>query len=401
MADATLFDHAHDPQGREWHRLSKLYSAPAFVTAYLAGESEKTAETILQPSRPPVNVYGDPVRRLFPCKTAAETWLSSLFFTEKRSEYTTKEASWVDERLAKSASHFGIKAHCDAIRVRHTELYKDASDQLPDSQFAYVWVDEATGAKTRRMPLRNVNEVKAAADWFLQYRDSFAFNDRHVVADKILKRATDLGTDLEDAYEPLEQHACRGMSTGKHVAAAIRTRARLAKESATRERLTKLADATENLPSLAVNRDMQFKIAQVLDEVDKAIGLSGRYTENILRPEEACFGVTITKVAEWRDSHCATTTGSIYAMKDFERVPLDDLHAVFGDDIVDAVRSGLHVDPEKMAEVAATLPQPDAHLFDQLLRDSGIFPVIKQAAYRPVGFSTEQLKKLAEVQAPV
>ena len=48
-------------------------------------------------------------------------------------------------------------------------------------------------------------------------------------------------------------------------------------------------------------------------------------------------------------------------------------------DFAAAVADGLHVDTEKLAEQAATLPRGDAEQFEALLTEAGIPPILNKA----------------------
>ena len=52
-----------------------------------------------------------------------------------------------------------------------------------------------------------------------------------------------------------------------------------------------------------------------------------------------------------------------------------------------------HLDPEKMAEVASTLPVPDAEVFDRLMAEVGQPPIRKEATAR--GVTEDEAEKLA------
>ena len=78
----------------------------------------------------------------------------------------------------------------------------------------------------------------------------------------------------------------------------------------------------------------------------------------------------------------AATLGSVrengsiayYATNGAQR-PEIDLRALMGSDIADGVALGMDIDPVKLAEVAPTLPLPDAELLEKLLKESGIPPL--------------------------
>jgi hypothetical protein len=117
----------------------------------------------------------------------------------------------------------------------------------------------------------------------------------------------------------------------------------------------------------------------------------------IKRPEDVIFSATYRTIKTASDDACAMTTGNIYDSEDFGKVALDDVKALFGSDFAGEVQDGINgVNTEKMAELAATLPRPDAELFDRLMSESGVHPIQTKAASAGVGFTKDQLQQMAE-----
>jgi hypothetical protein len=91
----------------------------------------------------------------------------------------------------------------------------------------------------------------------------------------------------------------------------------------------------------------------------------------------------------------------IYKAADLERVKLDAIADVMGEDFAQAISAGgLFVDQTKMAEIIPTLPRGDAELFDRMLYSMGIHPVVKEAAHEKGGFYTAELQALAQLHNP-
>src|ERR1019366_2147281 len=111
-------DQVHDTAAVDLHRFNKLYAFPDFV-------KQANLDDTLRPGNQPASVYADPRPSvmLFPCHSPESTWLSALYFTEKRSEYHPKHAERVQQRIDHFVNYWGIKSAVDAIYTRHTELY--------------------------------------------------------------------------------------------------------------------------------------------------------------------------------------------------------------------------------------------------------------------------------------
>ena len=381
-------DHIADTNGVELHRLSKLYTLPDFV------KNADFAET-WQPTELARSVYADPNNNQYPCNNAAATFLSALYFQEKRAEFHSKIASWIDQRLEHFIKYWRIKESVDAMKNRWVELHKNADDKLPDSDFGYVWVGE-NGVKDRSLRLKNAAEVKVAAGWLNQYRDRLIWNDRHTIAKKILEKSARYGASLGDHEQFIERQAGRGIPDPAEVVQMLQDRAKLAESPVHREAIEKLAEIVESKPRFALAPPQLIKLAETTDMMDRAMHLVGRYTDMIQRPEDVIFKATLNNIKQACDDACALTTGNIYDREDFTKVALADVKALFGSDFSGEVQSGLDgVDPEKMAELAATLPRPDAELFDRLMTEAGVHPIQTKAASAGVGFNAEQLQKMA------
>jgi hypothetical protein len=365
-----MLDHIHDTNAVELHRLSKLYPLPDFV---------KTAsqEETFKPGQLSITVYADPHRRLFPCHTPAATWLSSLYFTEKQAEYNSKEAKFVQARLDHYAKYWGIKDAVNAIGVRHADLTKNADDKLPDGDFAIVYVLD-NGTKERHCRMKNAREVKAAADWLHKHVDALPFKDRQTVANKILEKAARYGASLGDVDTFVERLAGRGICNPAELTTVLLNRAKLARDNEQRGAMTKLATMVRTEPRSALTPDMLGKLAETLDQFDRANGLAGKYTNAIPRPEDAIFSLTLKEATAAVGSAVALTTNRVYDRKDFKQIKLADLNDLFGQSFVDAVADGLNVDVEKLAEQVSALPRPDAEAFEQILRDAKIPPIMNK-----------------------
>ncbi len=407
----SMMDHVADVKrtgGAELRRLAGLYAFPDFV-------KQASPDTSLEvPRGVPPTTCADPVRNQFYCHTKAACWLSHLFYYEKRAEFHPKDRVQIEKRLAQYAANWGIKAACDAVLARWTELHKSADDQLPDSAFAHVYV-APDGRKTRQYPLRSAMEVKAAAEWLETYRDRLAFADRHVMAKKILEKAAQFGAGIRPHREFLEKQAGMGVCDPAEVVAMIRDRALLIPEGAgvthdehgrphggLRAAFNKMAQTVATMPRKALQPDMLVKLADTIDKLDRDTGLAGKYSDAIPRPEDVLFRATFGKVAADLAHHVATTSGKVYDKDAFKKVAVDDLRSLFGDEFAALVATPLgEVDPEKLAEQVSTLPRPDAQLLDSLLSESGVAPVMTKAASARQGLTTAQMEALAAEYAGV
>lgn len=386
-------DYLADANKVELVRFAKLYDFPAFVKS---ASFEKTFSTT------PVSRQhcADPINAQFPCNTRARTWLSYLYFTEKRAEFKEKEATRIQHRLDHYVDYWGIKGDVDNLLGKHAEYTKDAQTRLPDSTYAFVWVDTESGHKERRLPLRNPNEVKVAADWLFKYHERLPFQDANIIATRVLEKAAAFGASITNHIDFLEKKAGRGVCDPRRVVAAIKRRAGMAKQAEVRTHIGELAKIIESTPHRALGPDMLVKLACTLDMIDRAQGFTSKYGSDLDRPEDVIFEATFTKSAKEISGLVATTSGKAYKKAHLAKVGLDALRDLFGDEFANEVKSGKDkVDLEKLAEVVHTLPRGDAEQFDRLMRDQGVDPTLVKSASVRQGFTKADFEKLAMAYA--
>lgn len=389
MSDQIL-DQTRDLSGRETHRLLSLYPAPDFVKNAshdkICGDPE-----VLQR-----HMYADPLNKLYPCHTAPATWMSSLFFAEKRAEFNEADAAAIQAKLEKAAEYFGIKGLTNQTQEKVASDGTNDLNRLDNSHFAIVWAAD-NGTTERHWPLRNATEVKFAAAHFEKYRDDFTFEDRHKIANKILDKALEYGAPIGEQEQMLEASAGRGLCAGKVAAEMLRERALLTKRShaALSAELTKLAEIVEANPDDARDEDCRLKLASVVDGFDRETKLFRLYDNGLHRPEEILFAVTEKVARDFTNQYVQTTTGYVYALDDLEKLAVEDVRSWMGDDFVDAVSDGgVYMSRDKLAAIVPTLDRGMAATLDRLVSEAGDGPSLKAAEFEPL-MSAERLYELA------
>lgn len=367
----------HDVSGQETHRLTTLFPAPDFV------KSASAERLVGDPEKLPRHIYADQHNKLYPCHTAPATWMSALFFNDKRAQFDEKTAAVIQERITKAAKYFGIAGLVTDLEKAAAQFSTDEFDDLEDDQWGIVWLDNH-GRKERHWPLRNAGEVKFAAAHFASYRDEFTFADRNQIAAKILNKAAAYNADLGDTGEILSLAAGHGACAAKTASELLRDRATLAKRlnKELAAGLEKLAAAVDQNPEQARTEAMRLKLAAAVDEFDRATHLCRLYgTGGLPRPEEVLFAVTEKVARDFMKQSVETTTGNVYALDDLEKLAVDDLREWLGDDFADAVSAGgVFVDREKLAAIVPTLDRGMAATFDRLLQVKNVDAVVKQAS---------------------
>jgi hypothetical protein len=352
---SVVIDPAADKNRTELTKLAQRYDFPTFVRA-------ADIDATMDPDRIAVTAYADPTQKKYACHSAAATWLSAAYFHEKSAEYDTL--------------------------VKRAETLR-GSDQLPDSSYAYVW-QAKDGQKERYYPMTNALEVKTAAEWLRDNQDRIPFADRNVIGTKILEKAARYGAGLgENLTDFIEKQAGRGIPDPPELYTMLERRAALAHKSEHREAILKLASAIKTTPRVALQPNELIKLAATVDLIDHSIGLKGKYTDILPRPEDVIFKVSYTKAASDHGKLCAFTTGNIYEKAQLAKLAREDVAGLFGNDFANEVCTGLEIDPEKIAEVAHTLPRPDAELLEHLLGEAGQRPQMSKAAeFEPIDNKT-------------
>jgi hypothetical protein len=322
-----------------------------------------------------------------------------MFFADKRAEYKPREAELIEIRLNKAATWHNIKQACDEIKAK---IAADATHDLgkvPDSDFALVYVTDA--GKSRHYPLRNGNEVKMASDWFMKYRDEFVFTDRNTIAKKILEKAAQYGVSIPDA-DTLSKTAGYGYCSGEDIADMLNQRASLVAKSSPEYcfQMRKLAATCDAHKATA--RDSSVKIASIVDQFDRQTKLNQMYDAGGLdRPEEVLFQVTEKVANDFINDHFQMTSGTVYEKSAFSEVSVDHIQKWMGDAFADEVSTGgLYTDPEKVADIAATLPRPEATMFDRMANAAGVNVFARDKAASDEGLSLKEMMDLADQYAP-
>jgi hypothetical protein len=372
-----MLDHTQDIAGRETHRLLSLYPAPDFVKTADHDRLHGNPETLAR------HLYAEPHKKLYPCHTAPATWMSALWFAEKRAEFDAATATSIETRIKTAADYFGIAGLLEQLTEKVAADRTNDLAKLSDSAFAIVWKDE-NGAVERHWPMRNATEVKFACAHFKKHRDEFVFPDRCKIANKILDKALEFAADTSPAEGVLETTAGRGLCATKVAAELVRGRAQLTKRShaALSAELEKLAQLIESSPAETQNEECRLKLAAIIDQFDRETKLFRLYDEHgLARPEDVLFAITEKVARDFMSQNVETTTGNVYALDDLEKLAVEDIRAWLGDDLADAVSSGgVYTDRDKLAAIVPTLDRGMAATLDRLMTEKSAAPVATNAA---------------------
>jgi len=387
-----VLDHTQDLSGKETHRLTSLYSPPEFVKEASHDRLHGNPETL------PAHAYGDATERVYPVHSAPATWMSALFFFDKKADLNPTRAAAVEERILKAARYFNILPQVEELKTKVAHDAKHDMNRLADSDFALVWVDD-DGNKERNYPIRNANEVKMASEWFSRYRDEFSFADRQRIATKIVEKAAQHTVPLDHA-EMLNKTAGYGYCSALDIKVMLEKRGNLVARSHPdyAAEIRALAGLCDGRKRDVRDHDFRCKLASTIDQFDRQTGLVRMYDEGGLeRPEEILFQVTEKMASDFIEEHLSMTSGTIYEKQALEAMDVEHVRKWMGDDFADEVSTGgLMTDVEKMATIAATLPRNDAEMFDRMAAEAGVPVYARDKAASAQGFTTEELVGLAQ-----
>lgn len=386
----SCLDHTQDTTGTERHRLTQLYAVPEFVKS-------ASHDQLCGAFRLPSHVYGDIQKRAFPLHTKAATFMSALFFGDRKPLLKTAEAVAIRGRILQAAANYNIKTEVEALWAKMAKDARADESRLSDDIFAMVWVGD-NGSKERHYPLRNGTEVEKAAEWFDKYHGEFEFDDRHTIASKILQKSAEHNVTLANA-DLLDRCAGFGYCPPKQAADAWRQRQAFI-QAANPGMAKAAADVANLINSGSVDmrdRDAAVKIASLMDRFDRESGIAEFYGKHGFEtPEDTLFVLTEKTASDFAQAHVQTTTGTVYEKSAFTNLRMDHVRNWMGDDFADEV-GGVILDTEKMASILPTLPRPEAAAFDQMANAAGIQVFARQKTATAQSLTTTEMQELAAV----
>jgi len=372
---ADFYDDANQQQ---LYTLDRLYGLPKFVKE---AEQEEKAGI----NRLPSHVFADRVRRKFPCHTKAATWLAQAYFCLAEPQYSKEERALVQDRITKQAAYWGVKNTTDRLRTTWQKLASTERPEVGDADHALV-VDMGEGKKMRRMPMPNAMSVKLAGEYLFANRYNYPYQWRRAASRRILKKAMEYdakfregekvaGAGLgvlqfdDDTQEYLERASGFGMCHPKQAAEQLSRRALMisSRFNDVREKIATIAQELHEMEEC--DAELLHKVAEAVDWADRQTGLCKQYHLGIDLPEEMFFQVLEKEAEAVINNHVTLTTGNSWPIEVFSHLPAQKVAEVLGGDIADALE-GNHglLDLEKFAEIAPTLPRPDAELLETALK---------------------------------
>jgi len=361
-ASDMLIDQSRDTSGAIQWELARLYKAPDFVKN-ASHESKCGEPTYLSDS-----AYAGP-NNTFPIHTKAATWLSAAFVTYNMQDKPNATLEHIKNNVKRAAHNWTI-----GDIVENMFQSKEAAN-APTVTVCHALEYTEDGRTKKAYPMRNSREVAAAAEVFAKYHKQLDFAVKSAMAKRILDQAQVYPTELPNS-EHLAKCAGYGYTAADTIADALRNRALLLKHKAPElaKQACAVADAVVSSSIDARDVGARMKLAELLDTMDKHNSFTNMYGAELEAPEDVMFAITYKQAADIRSKAVELVTGDIFNKEAFAALTPSDISTWMGNSFADEVTNiiGDDVDVEKLAELAPTLPRPDAMAFKNMMNAHNI-----------------------------
>lgn len=355
-----------EPSNRKLAQLAQQVEFPDFVKQASMEHLRPGAET-------GPGAFADSIRQDYPCHSREATWLSLADFAFHGKTANTENVNAVDLRLRSFARHWGLESE----RENLNKLAADKNANLNDADFAWVYNDGQV--KHRSLRIKNAAEIGQAVQYLQQHAGDIPFDDRKIIAERILNKAASISMLLATADRAyLEKQAALGVPESlTAVVSLLQNRCRLLKNGhdETAQELSKVASAVAAVPSVLYDAEQLCKLARLLEQTDSISGILGQYTTVIPSPSDVLFAVTPTSKEASTTHVIKSASGNLYDATDLRSLKLADVRVAFGSKAVDQIRDGIRVDVPKLASFLSSAPYDQVRVFEEGLASKGIQPV--------------------------
>ena len=376
-------DYLNDSSLQKLHGLSKQYlndGLPDFVKAADIPNERPADESQLA-------VYGDTVRRQFPCHTKVATYLSCLYFWGQKyngddwsSPYPRSKTAG---RLEKAARFWGVLPEVQKFRSTMKKSSSAPNRSLTSADYALA-VNYGT-EQVCRFPIVNAETVKKAAANLHRYRVSYPYVWRKEAATRILKKAMEFNAVIEpEDLDYIVKASGAYPADPQSIADKLGVRA-LMFDDEVRIPMRKAA-ATVMTPGTKPDFE---KLCELLDSIDRKYKKYGMYNNGMPTPEEVCYTGATEKLASVPDV-IQLTTGSTYDLESIKQAglePFSVLDAAYMTEF--AANDKGDLDMDKIAAILPTLPRDDAQLLEKAFNALGMARTEKSAARNMSDFTEE------------
>jgi hypothetical protein len=282
----TLIESLNDLSCAKLRKLAQDYNMP---------ESVQAVDIDQDVGDLPMEAFGDPSKRRYPCHSKEATWLSRHMFEMDRGGYRSEFAGLISGRLETAEKLHGVEA-CEP-----KPMQKAAS--------APVSIDVTHDDNSYKVELRTAEEAREAVS--RMRKSASTYQQRRSFAEGLVTQAPGewLRSFDAPALEWIQKCAGLGMTTIPNILDMLHSRSACFRREAPQMAETMQKVASElTAPGFKLTPACLDKIAGLLDICDRGTGLCKHYGEVIKAPEEL-FETTIRKVASLKESTVSLTNG--------------------------------------------------------------------------------------------
>lgn len=306
--------------------MRRVADRPKLASAVMNVEVDRAALDAL-----PDSAFAWPEKRAFPIHDAGNTILSRIY-----REGMPNVPSHVDQALKEASEVYRVDEDLFARP-------KVAAAAEPEDNFLLP--------EHRRLRVTEASHVKTAEQKLRDEGKNLSVVNRALAASRLVEKAAFYGTDVRP-----EVYKMAGMTVTDTRALVDWIEARC--EAAAPEHKAgyqKLAAVVHAHPSQLVDRNVQIKVAETLQELDEMAGLTRHYGRKLLDPMATVFNTD--KRANWTLGNGVTLAGRFMPMERLAAYDANFYSDILGPDIVrEASDAAGQMDPTKLATILETLP---------------------------------------------
>ena len=287
--------------------------------------------------------------------------MSAAYFgyNEPRLNYKRAMYDHVKGRILKAADTYDIRKDVDGVLVKMAEEPEQMGYSLivaDDPRKTYVqWI------------LNNVDHVKQAGDYFNEYRFNYTQAQRKTIATGIMKRASDLNMDLDTLPKAVHADSGYGIPDKVQLVDELLSRAKLSKDAELSIALANIGAMICEIPNIAESTEALTKLAEVINEYDKAAGLDKQVLRGkLLAAEDIVFGTSINKTASAL-SDAVKINKYIFSLTKLAELDNNIYSNILGDKFVEQIKTEGKVDTIKLANELNKLAIEDKEALEQYI----------------------------------
>lgn len=241
----------------------------------------------------------------------------------------------------------------------------------------FAWRDENGNA----LPIKTAMDMQQSTDWLLENRPKMSLERCRLIADNILKRADETGTQLRGAAD-LYRICGQAVPDVAAIKAACEWRARTLKQTEP-DVSDKLLELAGRADSLHGDCKQAAVVVNVLDDVDATYDLRRLYAEGMPRPEDG-FGATRADLQVLKESMVVTASGDVFDKTAFTRISTTQVAGWMGEGFLTKAAEAGSLCVDRLAAAVEGLNRAEANRFAKMAATAGVTPIGRVAPSQPL-----------------